>query len=148
MPMKTTDGHEALCSLQFIAQEGFKRFLRGGRTRGAYFPIGDPSNATALCVAEGFATGATIHEATGHPVAVAFNAGNLESVARAMRAKFPNLPIIICADDDHATSGLGGVDEREVPGRHQRNRVEAFYYHRADYAEQYLAFERGLDRLC
>ena len=48
-----------------------------------------PKGAAALCIAEGFATGASIHEATGLPVAVAFNAGNLEPVAKALRKQVP-----------------------------------------------------------
>src|SRR3972149_2993227 len=72
-------------SLQIIGPEGDKRFLTGGRVAGCYFSMGNPKGAAALCIAEGFATGATIHEATGYPVAVAFNAGNLRPVAMAMR---------------------------------------------------------------
>ncbi|MFC7556311.1 hypothetical protein ACFQU7_34900 [Pseudoroseomonas wenyumeiae] len=38
---------------------------------------------TPLLVAEGYATGATLHEATRLPVVVAFNAGNLAAAAEA-----------------------------------------------------------------
>ncbi len=96
-------------SIQYIDKDGGKLFHLGGRTKGCYFSIGDLNGAMALCIAEGFATGATIHEATGHPVAVAFNAGNLEAVATAMREQFPKLPIILCADDDSATPGNPGM---------------------------------------
>jgi len=98
-----------LHSLQFINDDGSKRFLSGGRISGGYFSIGTIEGADALCIAEGFATGATIHQATGYPVAVAFNAGNLEQVAKAMRHKLPALPIIICADDDVDTEGNPGI---------------------------------------
>jgi putative DNA primase/helicase len=77
----------ALHSLQFIGEDGTKRFLTDGRIKGCYFSIGSTKDKPAICIAEGFATGATIHEATGYPVAVAFNAGNLKAVATAMRAK-------------------------------------------------------------
>jgi putative DNA primase/helicase len=69
-----------LQSLQFIAADGDKSFLFGGRVSGCYHLIGEPDGA--LCIAEGYATAATIREATGHAVAVAFNAGNLVSAAR------------------------------------------------------------------
>src|SRR5262249_45633045 len=62
-----------------------------------------------LCIAEGYATAASIHEATGHAVAVAFDAGNLEQVARALQAKYPDLRIVICADDDYRTAGNPGI---------------------------------------
>jgi len=100
-----------LHSLQFIAEDGSKRFLSGGRISGRYFSIGAIQGVDALCIAEGFATGATIHQATGYPVAVAFNAGNLEPVAKAMRQKLPGLPIIICADDDADTEGNPGISK-------------------------------------
>lgn len=106
VPMR--DGAE-LHSLQFIADDGGKRFLAGGRVTGCYFPIGKPD--AALCIVEGYATGASIHEATGYAVAVAFNAGNLRPVAQAMRAKFPELQLIICADDDIATPSNPGLSK-------------------------------------
>ena len=101
------DSGGALHSLQLIDAEGEKRFLPGGRVAGCYFAIGRPSGS--LCIAEGFATAASIHEATGHAVAVAFNAGNLLPVAKALRAKYPELALIVCADDDAATSGNPGI---------------------------------------
>ncbi len=103
-----------LCSLQFIAADGSKRFLSGGRISGGYFSIGTVKGAESLCVAEGFATGATIHQATGYPVAIVFNAGNLESVAKAMRQKMPDLPMIICADDDETTEGNPGITKANL----------------------------------
>ncbi len=104
IPMRA-DGE--LVSLQFIGADGDKRFLPDGRTKGAYFAIGRP--ADVICIAEGFATAATIHEATGHAVAVAFNCGNLEPVARALRAKFPAARLVLCADDDRGTEGNPGL---------------------------------------
>jgi len=96
-----------LHSLQFITPEGEKRFLPGGRVAGCYFSIGKPDGV--LCLVEGYATGASVHEATGHAVAVAFNAGNLLATAQALRARFPDIRIVICGDDDHATAGNPGL---------------------------------------
>src|SRR5262249_6922686 len=106
IPMR--DGSE-LHSLQFIHPDGEKRFVTGGRVTGSYFALGKPIATGPLCIAEGFATGATIYEATGYPVAVAFNAGNLDAVARALRAKFPDVSIIVCADDDAGSEGNPGL---------------------------------------
>jgi putative DNA primase/helicase len=96
-----------LTSLQFIEGDGSKRFLTGGVIAGGYFSIGKPKGIVIVC--EGFATGATLHAITGHAVAIAFNAGNIEAVARAIRAKFPDSRIIIAADDDFRTDGNPGV---------------------------------------
>ncbi|PIR01276.1 MAG: hypothetical protein COV66_02340 [Nitrospinae bacterium CG11_big_fil_rev_8_21_14_0_20_45_15] len=100
---------DTLSSLQFITSEGNKRFLTGGCISGGFFIIGSTHNAKKYCVAEGFATGATIHEATRLPVAVAFNAGNLKSVAVNLQEYYGNPEIILCADDDAKTEGNPGL---------------------------------------
>lgn len=105
IPMRDTAGK--LHSLQTIAPDGDKRFLSGGRVKGCYHSIGKPDGLLIVC--EGYATGASLHEATGHAVAVAFNAGNLEAVAAALRIKYPAFIIIIAADDDHLTAGNPGM---------------------------------------
>ncbi len=105
IPMRDTAG--TVHSLQTITPDGTKMFMSGGRVKGCYFGIGKPKGALIVC--EGFATGASIHECTGHAVAVAFNAGNLEAVAVALRTKYPALKIIIAADDDHQTPGNPGM---------------------------------------
>jgi putative DNA primase/helicase len=105
VPMRGTAG--TLHSLQTITPDGDKRFLSGGKVKGCYHSIGKPAGVLVVC--EGYATGASIHECTGHAVAVAFNAGNLEAVATALRIKHPALKIIIAADDDHQTDGNPGL---------------------------------------
>lgn len=99
VPMRDTSGR--IHSLQGITPEGEKFFLPGGRVKGSYHSIGRPSGR--LVIGEGYATCATIHEATGDGVAVAFNAGNLVAVARNLRSKFPCLEMVIAADDDWMT---------------------------------------------
>jgi len=97
-----------LQTLQFIPPDGkAKRFLRGGRAGGGYFLVGEPRDI--LCVAEGFATAASIHEATSLPAVVAFNAGNLLPVARAMKERFPDCRLLVCADDDAGKPGNPGL---------------------------------------
>lgn len=100
---------QTLNSLQFINKGGKKRFLTGGRVKGCYFVIGNIVGAPKICIAEGFATGATIHEATGYPVAIAFNASNLEPVALALKGALPDAILIVCSDDDAATEGNPGL---------------------------------------
>lgn len=107
MPLRDTEG--VIQSLQTIAPYGDKRFMAGGRVRGCYFSIGNIKGAKTLCIAEGFATAASIYEATQHPVAVAFNAGNLLSVSQALRKKYSDLRLILCADDDYRTEGNPGL---------------------------------------
>jgi len=100
-----------LHSLQFINENGDKKFLYGGRVQGCYFSIGNPKDAKTICITEGLSTGATIRQATGHPVVVAFNAGNLLSVAKTMREKFPDLPLFIFGDLDESGTGQTKANE-------------------------------------
>ena len=107
------DGH--ICSLQFIDADGSKRFLIGGRVKGSYFGLGDFETPDAVIyVAEGFATGATVHEATAAPVEVAFTANNLGAVATSLRKAYPDIALVICADDDANTPGNPGVTHAQA----------------------------------
>lgn len=105
VPARNIEGH--IATIQFINADGTKRFLTGGQIVGSYFSIGKPNGVLLIC--EGFATGASLFEATGYAVAVAFNAGNLVAVAKALRAKFPDLRILICGDNDTGTEGNPGL---------------------------------------
>ena len=109
------DSGGVLHTLQFISPDGSKRFLSGGRIAGCYYAMGRPAGVLLLC--EGYATGATLHQATGHAVAVAFNCGNLPAVARALRAKFPMQRILVCADNDMRTPGNPGVTRAQEAAR-------------------------------
>jgi putative DNA primase/helicase len=77
-----------------------KDFL-GGRKAGLFYALGAPSDTVRL--AEGYATGATIHETTGDRVFIAFDAGNLPAVAQAVRKLHPAARIVVCADNDRFT---------------------------------------------
>lgn len=84
-----------------------KDTLKGGKKRGCYFFIGQavpdaPDLKIVFC--EGYATGATIHAATGYLVIVCFDAGNLEPVATHFRKAFPQAQFIIAADNDRWTT--------------------------------------------
>ena len=85
-----------------------KRFLPGGRKSGLMHVIGQAEGAPVLLLAEGYATAASLHEATGRPVAVCFDAGNLRHVADALRQRWPVLPLLLCGDDDRDTEARTG----------------------------------------
>ena len=113
------DGTGKLWNLQRIAPEKpahgdtDKLFLKGGRKSGLWHWCGNPEGAAVLLVCEGYATGASLHEATGYPVAVAFDAGNLAHVARAVRERFAHAELLVCGDDDVQTHARTGKN----PGR-------------------------------
>lgn len=106
VPMLDVSGK--LWNLQLISPKGKKLFLRDGRKQGLYsmlVPVGD---AEVVLVAEGYATGASLHMATGYPVALAFDAGNLVPVCNALRDRFAGRLICVCGDNDVATDGNPG----------------------------------------
>jgi putative DNA primase/helicase len=83
------------------------------RKLGLWHWIGAAPGVPVLLLAEGYATGATLHEATGRPVAVCFDAGNLVHVAKALRTLYPAALLLVCGDDDKPTEQLRGKN----PGR-------------------------------
>lgn len=105
VPLRDSAG--TIWSYQTIAPAGGKLFLLGGRIKGLFHLIGEPIDR--LLIAEGFATGASLYQATEIPVAVAFNAGNLVPAGKEIRERWPLAKIVIAADDDHATAGNAGL---------------------------------------
>lgn len=96
VPMRDAQGK--LWGLQSINAQGDKRFPKGGKKKGCFHLIGTLGEMLYIC--EGYATGASVHEATGEAVAVAFDAGNLLPVADALRDKYPDAAIVIAGDND------------------------------------------------
>jgi hypothetical protein len=113
VPIRDIAGH--LHSLEFITAVGDKRFLPRGEKGRHYHSIGVPSDQIIIC--EGYATGASIYEATGHAVAVAFDCSNIGSVAKALRQKFPATRIVVAADNDQWTGGNPGVAGAEAAAK-------------------------------
>jgi putative DNA primase/helicase len=118
VPLRDATGK--LWNVQNIRPDGVKRFLKDGRKSGLWHMLGavpapaavaragarDGDQAAAvrvILVAEGYATAASLHEATGYPCAVAFDAGNLDKVASALRQHYPAALVAVCGDDDQKT---------------------------------------------
>ncbi len=94
------DENGALHSVQTISATGEKRYLSGGRKHGCFHLIGKVDPSGAFLIAEGYATGASLHEATGLAAAVACDCANLQPVGVALQKKYPMALLIFCADDD------------------------------------------------
>lgn len=103
-----------LVNLQFIQGDGDKRFLSGGQKAGCFCSIGEDTGEKyqTVLITEGYATAATLFEATSHFTIVAFDAGNLTAIAKTISAIVPEANIIICADND--ISGVGEKKAREA----------------------------------
>jgi len=103
IPMRDIDDN--LRSLQFIKPDGEKKFLYGGTVKGCFYQIGHVGESKRLYITEGYSSGATVFAATGKPTFIAFSAGNIPAVARALRGKYGYIEIVIVADNDESGTG-------------------------------------------
>lgn len=112
VPMFTPSGD--VVGAQIIQPDGTKRFIKGTAKEGNYHSIGKPPEQGngVILIAEGYATAARLHEATGLLTIAAFDAGNLGPVGKAIRKKYPDARLVICADNDRFTR----VGDMENPG--------------------------------
>ena len=107
IPLFGSDGN--VWTLQKINKKGGKYLFAGGRKKGSYFPIGNAKDdLSTILVCEGFATGVSIRQATGLPVIVAVDSGNLTPALVALKSKYPASKFIICADNDAFTKNPKG----------------------------------------
>lgn len=97
------DEYGKIWGLQYITTDS-KRFLTNCKVKGNFCVLGSISSTMLIC--EGYATGASLYEATGIPVLVAFQANNLPAVC----AKFPDATLTVCGDDDaHKETNTGRI---------------------------------------
>lgn len=103
LPVTSFEG--SISSLQFIAPNGSKRLLSGGRKRGCFIAVaGDEEDAQRVIICEGWATGCTLAEdGPDALVLAAIDAGNLQPVAVAARHRWPSAELVIAGDDDRLT---------------------------------------------
>lgn len=125
VPLVDADG--VLWNLQRILVSGEKYFLTDGRVSGCFHPIGDIATSEWVLVAEGYATAASLHEATGYAVVVTFNAGNIKHVANALRRLHPAAKILICADDDSETEAKTGKNPGVTAATEAAQSVQGFW---------------------
>ncbi|MBK8123958.1 MAG: toprim domain-containing protein [Dokdonella sp.] len=107
VPLRNVRGD--LKTLQFILAKPTddgkdKLLLKDGEKQGAFCHRHLVACAGSVAV-RGYATGASLHEHTGLPVAVCIDAGNLELVALAIRGTYPRLRLLICGDHDAFKAG-------------------------------------------
>lgn len=101
-----------IVSVQTINADGEKKYMYGAQKSGVYNVIGSVTDSILIC--EGWATGATLHEATQLCVFVSLDSGNLPNVAAVVRKMHPLSKIIICADNDQykkVNTGLKAADK-------------------------------------
>lgn len=103
-----------LVNIQSIGLDGSKRFTKEAEKKGCFFKIGEQITAK-IYIAEGYATGASIHEITEQTTIIAFDAHNILPVAENIKSLYPGVEIIIAADNDHKKDiNLGLIKAQEA----------------------------------
>ncbi len=115
VPLRTAAGKlssvEAIFpnKIKIRGEERDKDFLQGGAKAGAFFVIGDLEASPFITICEGYATAATVHEATGYAAVMACDAGNLGNVTNALKALYPCPKVLmVCGDNDRKTDANPG----------------------------------------
>jgi putative DNA primase/helicase len=106
VPLYSADGK--ISTLEYISPNGDKKFMYGGRKRGCFYPFGIlavEGEKEIIILVEGFATGASVYEATGILVAAAMDGGNLKAVAEALHKIYPDYLLLVAADNDEHERG-------------------------------------------
>ena len=107
------DENGKVWTMQTIDENGTKRFAKDGRKTGHFHPLNGLDQlaaAPALVISEGYATAASVSQVLGYSTVAAFDAGNLESVAKVLHEKYPDKPVIIAGDDDRHLESTQGVN--------------------------------------
>jgi phage/plasmid primase-like uncharacterized protein len=103
-----------LWTIQYIKEDGTKRFAKDSRKHGCFHVVGAPNGAAALqkiamspvvVIVEGYATAATLAEHGKVPTLAAYDSGNLLSVATSIRERWPDKAIVIAGDDEMMITG-------------------------------------------
>lgn len=95
------DRHGAIWNIQEIHADGHKPYLKGGRINYCFYMIGNVNEFNQIiCIVEGFATGASVYEATGYTTVVSFQSSNLDKVGKEIQHLYPAARLVYCADDD------------------------------------------------
>jgi putative DNA primase/helicase len=154
VPVKDAAG--AWRGLQFIQEDGQKRFLTGTKKEGGFHWLRPPAASTRrIVVAEGYATCATLAQAldASHAIACGFDAQNLEPVAKAIHARYSTAQITVAADDDFKTEGNPGLTHATRAARAVGGlvAVPAFTELRGekqtDFNDQFCSFENAAQGL-
>ena len=101
------DKQLTIVGIQYINDDGSKKFLTGSKKSGSFFILGQEILKTSDIInyAEGYATAASIYADYSQPVVVSFDAYNLSPVAEVMFEFFPDRKHIFIADNDDSQTG-------------------------------------------
>ena len=111
------DVNGKLWSMQYINEDGTKRFAKDSHKEGCFHVVGGMdalTKAPALVIGEGYATASSLSASLGYATIAAFDSGNLPSVANALHQKFPDKPIIVAGDNDKHLEESQGINPGKI----------------------------------
>ena len=109
------DEHHKIHSLQRISNNSFKCLKKGAQKSGHFFVVGYKplQNGEPILYAEGYATAASIAEATNRSVVMTVDAGNMPKVATKLSQHYPDSQHLFLADDDRKNAINKGVEKAQ-----------------------------------
>lgn len=112
IPLRNSAGE--LRTLQYIKPDGTKNLKKNAEKTGNFFVVGgELSPQRPVLYAEGYATAASLHLATGMPVVMTVDAGNLVTVSRNLKERFPDNHHIILGEDDFTKTNTRGEQDNK-----------------------------------
>ncbi|QWA53080.1 DNA primase (plasmid) [Pseudomonas amygdali pv. lachrymans] len=90
-------------TLQYIPPEGEKFLFKDAPKQEHFLVVGGPLDpVNPILYAEGYATARSLNLATGLPVVMTIDAGNMVAVAKVLHQQYPDSRHLFMADFDHA----------------------------------------------
>ncbi|ALX97413.1 hypothetical protein AV650_28020 (plasmid) [Serratia fonticola] len=112
IPLRNSGGD--IRTLQYIKPDGTKNLKKGAEKTGNFFVVGGSLSASQpILYAEGYATAASLHMATGIPVVMTVDAGNMVTVSRKLKEQYPDAAHIILGEDDFTKSDNKGLNKAQ-----------------------------------
>jgi len=155
IPCYGADGR--VYTVQRITKQGGKFLFAGGRKKGSYFPfVKKGEDLSVILICEGFATAASVRQATGKPTVAAIDSGNLKPVLEILKMKFPESRFVICADNDaftfHESKRPKSIKPKEIAGDDPRwkewREADLLWNVGIDKAKQAAAANGGASVVC
>ncbi|HEY3592136.1 MAG TPA: LPD7 domain-containing protein [Buttiauxella sp.] len=116
IPLSNTHGN--IRSLQYIDPDGKKNLKKDAEKSGNFFVVGGALvPGMPVFYAEGYATAASLNMATGLPVVMTVDAGNMVTVSQKLKEAHPGVPHIILGEDDFTRKDNKGLLKAEEAAR-------------------------------
>lgn len=145
-----TNAQGEIRAFETIAYNSKKYALKDAEKKSMMTALGSLEDGKPIIMAEGYATGATLHENTGQSVVVAFGKNGLMDIAKELRSQYPNSKIYIGADNDHSKEvNAGLIDAVAVQQAVQNVYILVPQFEKGDTGKDWndVLVDKGIDEL-